>query len=144
MLTRRKFLKTIGGVITLTTTPLFLKGCAAGFPTYRGEFDGTKIRIAKAEALALATENSVMMVRASNLPIPIVMRNLAGKGLIALSTICTHAGCEVRVLLNSFECPCHGSAYAVDGAVEEGPASRPLQRFIVEDTPEAIIIRVKS
>jgi cytochrome b6-f complex iron-sulfur subunit len=144
MLTRRKFLKTIGSAITVTTSPLLLKGCAAGFPTYRGEFNGETITIPKTEAMALTAPNGVMMVRASNLPMPIVLRNLEGKGLIALSTICTHAGCEVRVLPNAFECPCHGSAYAADGIVEDGPAPRPLQRFAVIDTPEQIIIRVKS
>jgi len=84
------------------------------------------------------------MVRAQNLPMPIVVRNLPNRGLIALSTICTHKGCEVRVLPDAFQCPCHGSEYRVDGAVVEGPASQPLQRFAVEETPEAIIIKVKS
>ncbi len=133
MFTRRKFLKTLGGAITITTSPFLLEGCAAGLATFRGEFDGTKITIPKSEAVALTAPEGVMMVRASNFPISIVVRNLAGQGIIALSTVCTHKGCEVRVMPNSFHCPCHGSAYHADGTVEEGPASRPLQRFAVEE-----------
>src|SRR5574341_659230 len=144
MLTRRKFLKTLGGAITISTSPLFLESCAAGLATYRGEFDGATITIPKLEAKALAAPNGLMLVHASNFPIAIVLRNLEGKGLIALSTVCTHKGCEVRVMPNAFECPCHGSAYHADGAVAAGPASQPLQRFAVEEMPEAIIIKVKS
>lgn len=44
------------------------------------------------------------------------------------SATCTHAGCVVR--WNGFErcwdCPCHGSHFAVDGTPLQGPASAPL------------------
>ncbi len=143
MLTRRNFLKRLGGIFTISASPILLNSCSAGLPTVRAEFDGALIKIPKAEAAALATPNGVMMVRANNLPMPIVVRNLPNAGLIALSTICTHKGCEVRVLPDAFQCPCHGSEYRVDGAVIEGPASQPLQRFVVEETPEATIIKVK-
>lgn len=143
MLTRRKFLKCVGGALSIAASSNLLEGCAAGISTYRGEFDGTQIAIPKSQTMSLATPNGVMMVRAPNLPIAIVVRNVEGKGLIALSTVCTHAGCEVRVMPNSFQCPCHGSEYAVDGSVEDGPAPRPLQRFIVEETTDKIIIQVK-
>jgi glycine/D-amino acid oxidase-like deaminating enzyme/nitrite reductase/ring-hydroxylating ferredoxin subunit len=49
--------------------------------------------------------------------------------LHALSTTCTHLGCEVRFnpAERSWDCPCHGSRFAVDGTVLEGPAVRPLK-----------------
>jgi cytochrome b6-f complex iron-sulfur subunit len=144
MITRRKFLKSLSGVLTISASHSLLNSCAAGLPTVRGEFDGAVIQIPKTEAIALNEPNGVMMVRAKNLPMPIVVRNLPNDGMIALSIICTHKGCEVRVLPDAFQCPCHGSEYRVDGAVLEGPASQPLQRFAVEETPEAIIIKVKS
>lgn len=56
-----------------------------------------------------------------------VYRDGAGE-LITRSAICTHAGCVVH--WNSFEkcwdCPCHGSQFAPDGAVLNGPAVKPL------------------
>lgn len=129
--------------MTLSTAPMFLESCAAGLATYRGEFDGAEIEIPKSAAAALTAPNGMMMVRAKDFPIPIVLRRLDSNEIMALSTVCTHKGCEVRVMPNSFECPCHGSAYRTDGSVAEGPAARPLQRFAVTENSGAIIIRVQ-
>jgi len=47
---------------------------------------------------------------------------------IALSAICTHAGCTVRFATTQISCPCHGSLFALDGTVTRGPATRPLAK----------------
>jgi menaquinol-cytochrome c reductase iron-sulfur subunit len=48
--------------------------------------------------------------------------------LTVFSPICTHLGCRFNWNPDSrhFECPCHGSVYAIDGKVLAGPAPRPL------------------
>ena len=48
----------------------------------------------------------------------------------ALSLRCTHLGCLLRfnAAETSWDCPCHGSRFDVDGQVLEGPAVDPLQR----------------
>jgi Rieske Fe-S protein len=51
------------------------------------------------------------------------------KGAVyALSAVCTHKGCLVAWDKRRGElvCPCHGSAFDVNGNVKRGPAPRPL------------------
>jgi glycine/D-amino acid oxidase-like deaminating enzyme/nitrite reductase/ring-hydroxylating ferredoxin subunit len=49
--------------------------------------------------------------------------------LHAVSLRCTHLGCLLRFngAERSWDCPCHGSRFDVDGQVLEGPAVAPLQ-----------------
>jgi Rieske Fe-S protein len=51
-------------------------------------------------------------------------------GLVhALQPVCTHAGCIVdwNNAEKTWDCPCHGARYAIDGTVVTGPASRALE-----------------
>jgi glycine/D-amino acid oxidase-like deaminating enzyme/nitrite reductase/ring-hydroxylating ferredoxin subunit len=63
-----------------------------------------------------------------------VYRDEAG-GLHAVSLRCTHLGCLLRFngAETSWDCPCHGSRFDVDGAVLEGPAVTPLPRKEIRD-----------
>jgi glycine/D-amino acid oxidase-like deaminating enzyme/nitrite reductase/ring-hydroxylating ferredoxin subunit len=50
--------------------------------------------------------------------------------LTAVSTRCSHLGCQVNWnrAERSWDCPCHGSRFAPDGKVLEGPAVHALER----------------
>jgi len=67
-----------------------------------------------------------------------VLRDGAGKKgvycdedgtLYGVSLGCTHLGCVLRfnAAERTWDCPCHGSRFAVDGSVLEGPAVKPLE-----------------
>jgi glycine/D-amino acid oxidase-like deaminating enzyme/nitrite reductase/ring-hydroxylating ferredoxin subunit len=58
-----------------------------------------------------------------------VYRDEAGE-LHALSARCSHMGCIVdfNEAERTWDCPCHGSRFGIDGQVLEGPAVHPLQR----------------
>ncbi len=57
-----------------------------------------------------------------------VYRDEAGT-LHARSAVCTHLGCQVRWnnAERSWDCPCHGSRFDVDGSVLNGPATKALE-----------------
>jgi glycine/D-amino acid oxidase-like deaminating enzyme/nitrite reductase/ring-hydroxylating ferredoxin subunit len=58
-------------------------------------------------------------------------RDEAGR-LHELSARCTHLGCIVAFndSAKTWDCPCHGSRFALDGPVLEGPAVNPLERTV--------------
>ena len=48
------------------------------------------------------------------------------RGIFALTAVCTHRGCLVLSEgPTGFGCPCHDSAYNLQGEVTEGPPSSP-------------------
>jgi cytochrome b6-f complex iron-sulfur subunit len=55
------------------------------------------------------------------------------KGFAVASAVCTHLGCTVGFSQSDqrFHCPCHGSVFGSNGAVQHGPAPRGLNWFEV-------------
>jgi cytochrome b6-f complex iron-sulfur subunit len=53
------------------------------------------------------------------------------EGFYAVSSICTHLGCNVRWNIEElrFKCPCHGSVFDRNGKNIAGPAPRPLKWY---------------
>ncbi len=86
------------------------------------------------------TENRYIVSNKSNI---IVFRN-SSNNLSAVSLICTHQGCSVdwKKSSNSLYCACHGSEFAVDGKVLQGPALDSLSSFEVKEEAESILVKV--
>jgi len=87
-----------------------------------------KDRFSAAEAPSVdaiaSDEGKVLRVEGRRLA---VYRDVRGD-LHAVSAICTHLGCVVHFnrAERSWDCPCHGSRFDVDGKVLDGPAAKNL------------------
>ncbi|HEU0031212.1 MAG TPA: Rieske (2Fe-2S) protein [Kofleriaceae bacterium] len=140
--TRRDVLYTIG---IATATAALHTACGGddggdtGVPTGTATMCGTNI------CFSLAANPELQAVGG------IVFFSLAGKkifvqktdtGFLALSAICTHAGCTVAFNgSDQFNCPCHGSQFnAATGAVIFGPAVAPLPSFATSVNGDEVTI----
>ena len=128
--------------LLLGTTFGAVAGCASGIASYRGILQNRQILIPRNEAVALTRPNGVMLVSAPNLNDSIIVRNVPEHGLVALSALCTHRGCEVRAMPGSLQCPCHGSEYDSYGEVIEGPAQNSLRRYTISENAESYVLKL--
>jgi Rieske Fe-S protein len=64
-------------------------------------------------------------------------------GIFALTAVCTHRGCLVLSEGPSgFGCPCHDSAYNLQGEITEGPAKLPLRHLEVKEIAPGGLLQV--
>ena len=67
--------------------------------------------------------------------------------VVAYAPSCTHLGCAYKWDDSSknFICPCHTSAFSIDGKVLTGPAPRPLDRYDVRvDNGKILLGEIKK
>jgi cytochrome b6-f complex iron-sulfur subunit len=59
----------------------------------------------------------------------------------AYSRRCTHLGCALQAEADSYlVCPCHGSAFDLEGNLMKGPARKPLQELeLIVDAVNGIV-----
>jgi nitrite reductase/ring-hydroxylating ferredoxin subunit len=63
---------------------------------------------------------------------PVIINRAPGKLFYALDSSCSHEGCTVPTFdaaTRLIQCLCHGSQYAIDGALVRGPAGFGLRQF---------------
>jgi cytochrome b6-f complex iron-sulfur subunit len=61
-------------------------------------------------------------------------------GFAAISAVCSHLGCIVAGTPEGFACPCHGSKFARDGKVTQGPAPSPLNWYEMSLAPDGQLV----
>ena len=62
------------------------------------------------------------------------------EGFYAISSVCTHLGCNVKHIGRGFECPCHGSQFDENGQVVHGPAPKALAWYALSLSPRAQLV----
>ena len=63
-------------------------------------------------------------------------------GFVALYQRCPHRGCPISPpQAGVFECKCHSSRFALDGANLTGPANRPMDLFPIRVEDGVLVVR---
>lgn len=74
----------------------------------------------------------------------LVIRNPADKTqAIAVNPTCPHASCTVawQQDQSAFVCPCHGSKFASDGSVQQGPSEKPLATYPIKLEGDSVLVK---
>ncbi|HET7897409.1 MAG TPA: (2Fe-2S)-binding protein, partial [Flavisolibacter sp.] len=97
-------------------------------------FVGKRLGADKIEALADIAPGEGRLVKYEGDKIA-VYKDETGK-FYALNPVCTHAGCIVdwNHAEKSWDCPCHGSRFGLQGDVLTGPAHQPLEKIEIGKT----------
>ena len=88
---------------------------------------GLAVKLDKAEALKTVGGSVTLKLKGKEI---LFIRD-ADTSIRAVNPTCTHKQCTVAYVKakNRIECPCHASAFDLDGTVTSGPAPRPLETY---------------
>ena len=134
-LNRRKLLSWFGLGWLASLLPSSLAGCsgttspnasssnesvAAITPSGTFKAIGTVAQLDK-DGTLLSSDKKIAVVRNPN----------DATKVLAVNATCTHKGCTVawKSASKEFICPCHDAKFGSDGAVRQGPAEKPLERY---------------
>jgi cytochrome b6-f complex iron-sulfur subunit len=62
--------------------------------------------------------------------------------LLAVSTVCSHKGCDVKWKSDKYFCPCHDAEFAADGKVLLGPAKTSLPTYAAKIENGKVLVSV--
>jgi cytochrome b6-f complex iron-sulfur subunit len=144
---RKEFLSTITGGITATCVACLAAACSKEemvTPTSGGS-STTPSQGSTPITVNLSTELRAVNDFISKSGV-IVIRTSAGNNpsnFLAVSSACPHAGSTVEYnnSKSTFFCSAHGSAFASDGALVTGPATKGLSKLSVEITGTNLVVK---
>ena len=140
---RRTFLSWVGVGTLASSLPAIIVACSSeeteiSNPTSpRNEF----VEVGNTEELDI--RGFILNKDAAAEPV-LVFRKLKTSELIAVTSKCTHAGCDVELDTDAqlLICPCHNSQFTLDGSVANKPATKPLASYEVKQEGNAILVKI--
>ena len=137
-MTRREFLNRliVGGVAALAASVLYP---LLRYITPPAGVEPTVSSVVAAKKGELAS-NSAKIFRFGQKP-AILLRTPKGE-YRALSAVCTHLNCTVQYdpASSVIVCACHNGHFDLNGAVVSGPPPRPLERYVVNERGDDILV----
>ena len=138
MMNRRELIRNLAsGSVTLFVAPAVLTSCAKDDPDPDPNPNPGTLTI----DLTNSKYSSLGSAGGFYVETGVIVIN-TGDGFIALSSVCTHQGCQVAYNHGNgnLPCPCHGSIFSTTGSVLQGPAVSSLAKY--EVTQEGDILTI--
>jgi Rieske Fe-S protein len=144
---RIDFIKSCGmSCLGTLMMPAILQGCA-GTKYFDASIEGNDlvIPLSSFEIIKDGVTKYRKYIVAENetLQFPICVYRLDENKYHALWMKCTHQGTELHVFGDKLQCPAHGSEFANNGKVQNGPAAEPLRTFPVSISETALKINLR-
>jgi Rieske Fe-S protein len=117
-LSRREFL-TRGGLAVAGAAALVACGDGQFGPT-AAVASSAPVSIKVSSIATLATVGQLVRIEPSSAFLAV--KRTGAASFVAISTICTHQGCDTTVSTAAFDCPCHGARYDSNGHVTRQPS----------------------
>lgn len=108
----------------LVTLPI-LAGCGGGYRSFAVKEEGDLLIV----DIANFPQAGIATVRSKRFAFPIYVFRESNGTFSAFLAECTHKGCELQLEGSVMVCPCHGSEFAANGRVLNGPATQNLLQF---------------
>jgi nitrite reductase/ring-hydroxylating ferredoxin subunit len=150
--TRREFCVQACQAASLLMVGGFLQGCGGGSPNSPGSsapaapvinasvVNGA-VSLTVDASSPLASAGSGALVQTAT--VRILVARTAQDAFTAFNATCTHEACIITGYQNqNFVCPCHGSRFATNGGVTNGPAARNLSAFATAFADPVLTISV--
>jgi nitrite reductase/ring-hydroxylating ferredoxin subunit len=135
---RRDFLRSSClGCAGLALGAVSLAGCST-LPIVKVEGDGTTLDI----PLTAFAESTMVVARSPKLSYDVLVLRRTDATYHSLYLRCTHEDQPITATASGLHCPSHGSRFALDGSVEEGPATQALRTFPVDVLQDHLSIRL--
>lgn len=135
---RREFLTWVGLGSLATSLPIAIAACT---PQTKTDATASANEAVVGTVSELSPDRPILNEEAAVGPVMVIQDT--NSNIVAVNPTCTHAGCTVdwKADQSTFVCPCHGSRFSADGAVLEGPATKPLSTYTVAVDGENIVVR---
>jgi Rieske Fe-S protein len=155
--TRREFCTRACQLVSMAAVAgpmgVLLQGCGGGgstgtlpsnvpvLPSVSGTVAGGAVNVSVDGSSPLAPVGSAALVQSSSGLF--LVAHTGPDAFNAFSAACTHQQCTISGFVgSSFVCPCHGSRFSTSGAVENGPATRPLRALSTRVANNVLTISV--
>jgi cytochrome b6-f complex iron-sulfur subunit len=141
---RRDFITLFGVGGIASSLPLAIAACSPEKSTISTEKSTTTTSTGwqNIGTVAELDKTGQLLNKSSPVGAVLVVGTSKTKNLVAVNPTCTHKGCQVdwKATQNQFFCPCHQSAFATDGKVLQGPATKPLATYAVKIEGDGVLV----